>query len=336
MQYVNLKLTCSEISSSMRAEKGGDADASLGLLRPLSRLKHALLALAFLPCMNGFGIPHAIMPALLNRPVTIRDVPSFVLPRGVPGSLCMLRSGIGKCSTFLDGSKLSIDTDTDNDNDHKDPGDATIGAQGEYISILRETVNRGCNISLMGRVYGNYKKRKLNIEHVVPRTVILSTVANASIEEQADACNDLFNMFLAVPSINRARRDYKFCSEPFCKDLKRRPAIIYGKLNSKKRKFSENARDVWWSLGNGLFVNDRLSRFVPRAQDRGLIARSILHMCDKWGCDADLVIDGGRETADKWHRENLPDQDELTHVHHVSQFVPYPHSIFLFPPSVLT
>lgn len=126
------------------------------------------------------------------------------------------------------------------------------GERGEYVSILRETVNRGCNTTRMGRVYGNYKKRKLNIEHIVPRAVILAAIGNASAAEQVDACNDLFNMFLAVPNINRARRDYKFCAEPYGNEHQRRPTIIYGKLNSKQRKYSENARDVWWSLGNGL------------------------------------------------------------------------------------
>ena len=33
----------------------------------------------------------------------------------------------------------------------------------EYVSILRSAVQRGCNVSLMGRVYGNYKKRKLYV-----------------------------------------------------------------------------------------------------------------------------------------------------------------------------
>jgi len=176
---------------------------------------------------------------------------------------------------------------------------------GEYVSILRETVNRGCNVSLMGRVYGNYKKRKLNIEHIVPRAVIMAAAGNSSSVEDA-ASKDLYNMFLAVPDINRARRDYKFSPEPFGGNDKKRPTIIYGKLNSKKRKYSENARDVWWSLGSGLFVNDRLSRFVPRTEDRGVIGRAILHMCLKWGCDADHVIDGGRDTAEQWHFDNPP------------------------------
>ena len=146
-----------------------------------------------------------------------------------------------------------------------------------YVSILRETVNRGCDLDKLGRVYGGYKKRKLNIEHVVPRAVILAAVGNAS-DATAPATNDLFNMFLAVPILNRARRDYKFCAAPFGSAAKPRPTLMYGKINSPKRKYSENARDVWWSLGDGLFVNDRLSRFVPRPEDRGLIGRTILHM----------------------------------------------------------
>jgi hypothetical protein len=223
---------------------------------------------------------------------------------------------------------LGVESEAEEDGEG---GQDEASAQWGYVSILRETVNRGCNISLMGRVYGNYKKRKLNIEHIVPRTIIQQAVANSTPADQEAACRDLFNMFLAVPRINRARRDYKFCAGPFSSDpgIKRRPTVIYGKLNSKKRKFSENARDVWWSLGSGLFVNDRLSRFVPRPEDRGLIGRCILHMCDTWGCDADLVIDGGRETAEQWHLEHPADQDELTHVAHVSQFMPHPHSILL-------
>ena len=214
---------------------------------------------------------------------------------------------------------------------------AVVGAgpssgRGEYVSILRETVNRGVNVSLMARVYGNYKKRKLNIEHVVPRAVILATAPNASMDLDAScqeqACNDLFNMFLAVPRINRARRDYKLCSAPYTNDPnKRRPTILYGQLNSKKRKFSEHARDVWWSLGNGLFVNDRMARFVPRPEDRGLLGRAILHMADTYGCDAELVVEGGRETAVQWHRGMPPDAAELLHVVHVSHLVPHPHAI---------
>jgi hypothetical protein len=213
----------------------------------------------------------------------------------------------------------------------------------------------------MGRVYGNYKKRKLNIEHIVPRAVIVAALGESAATVD-DACKDLYNMFLAVPDINRARRDYTYSPAPFGTEINRRPTVIYGKLNSKKRKYSENARDVWWSLGNGLFVNDRQSRFVPRSEDRGLIGRAILHMCAKWGCDADLVIDGGQQAAERWHLDNppgtcdppclatwlhcesaqlsssryctelsmnntLPDQAELQHIEHVAQFLPYPHSL---------
>ena len=78
-------------------------------------------------------------------------------------------------------------SDTENDDD---------SGRGEYVSILRSAVNRGCNVTLMGRVYGNYKKRKLNIEHIVPRAVILTAIGNSSAMEEAhaEACSDLYNM----------------------------------------------------------------------------------------------------------------------------------------------
>ena len=78
-------------------------------------------------------------------------------------------------------------SDTENDDD---------SGRGEYVSILRSAVNRGCNVTLMGRVYGNYKKRKLNIEHIVPRAVILTAISNSSAMEEAhaEACSDLYNM----------------------------------------------------------------------------------------------------------------------------------------------
>jgi hypothetical protein len=210
--------------------------------------------------------------------------------------------------------------------------DGERGPHG-YVSILRSAVLRGCNVTLMARVHGNYKKRKLNIEHIVPRSVILSAGSPLPIllrpPEGADACDDLYNMFLCVPTINRARRDYKFCAAPnFGFDSKHRPTVIYGKLNSKARKFSEHARDVWWSLGNGLFVNDRKARFVPREEDRGLIGRAILHMSDTWGCDPDAVLEGGRTTAEQWHRDYPADERELAHIRHVSPLMSYPHSIF--------
>jgi len=170
-----------------------------------------------------------------------------------------------------------------------------------------------------------------NIEHIVPRAVILAAADSPGgppPPANADACDDLYNMFLAVPNINRARRDYKFCAEPFGSDAKRRPTVIYGQLNSKKRKFSEKARDVWWSLGNGLFVNDRVARFVPREQDRGLIGRAVLHMADTWGCDADAVVEGGRSAAEQWHREYPADEAELAHIRHVAPLMSYPHSVF--------
>ena len=43
-----------------------------------------------------------------------------------------------------------------------DGAGAPHGGHG-YVSILRSAVQRGCNVSLMGRVYGNYKKRKLYV-----------------------------------------------------------------------------------------------------------------------------------------------------------------------------
>ena len=211
--------------------------------------------------------------------------------------------------------------------------DGERGPHG-YVSILRSAVLRGCNVTLMARVHGNYKKRKLNIEHIVPRSLILAAAGSPlhgglMPPADADACDDLYNMFLCVPTINRARRDYKFCAAPnFGFDSKHRPTVIYGKLNSKARKFSENARDVWWSLGNGLFVNDRKARFVPREEDRGLIGRAILHMSDTWGCDPDAVLEGGRTAAEQWHRDYPADERELAHIRHVAPLMSYPHSIF--------
>jgi len=54
--------------------------------------------------------------------------------------------------------------------------DGERGPHG-YVSILRSAVLRGCNVTLMARVHGNYKKRKLNIEHIVPWDTVYEEIA---------------------------------------------------------------------------------------------------------------------------------------------------------------
>ena len=246
----------------------------------------ALATLAGVPCLNGFSTlplcPHhrALRFKFKLLQYSLLWTSDSRMPQRVGRALPLYSShqrailvpSVIRCSAGADGTGAD---------EMACPGGTEEGDEERvlfgYVSILRETVNRGCDLDKLGRVYGGYKKRKLNIEHVVPRAVILAAVGNAS-DATAPATNDLFNMFLAVPILNRARRDYKFCAAPFGSAAKPRPTLMYGKINSPKRKYSENARDVWWSLGDGLFVNDRLSRFVPRPEDRGLIGRTILHM----------------------------------------------------------
>lgn len=127
----------------------------------------------------------------------------------------------------------------------------------------------------------------LTREHIVPQSVI-----RHSHKQNKTAISDLHNIFCCHATINRLRSNLPYSST--------HPAL--GQRNATMR-----------NVGFNNFIDMRKRLFVPEPQSRGPIARAILYMQHQYGCDPDVVIEGGEKTAWAWHTEHEADVNEKLH-----------------------
>lgn len=142
--------------------------------------------------------------------------------------------------------------------------------------------------------YGNHLLRSLapiyvthapvnrTLEHVVPASVLRRRAPLA-------ARRDMHNLFATAPYLNQIRAARRFAEVDA----------------SRPRDFTH--------VGGGNYVDRGQAVFCPSVAYRGTVARAVLYMCNRWGCEPGDVVCGGSETLWRWHEEDAPGADERLH-----------------------
>lgn len=178
------------------------------------------------------------------------------------------------------------------------------------------------------RVSGTFRtvKTDLNLEHIVPRSHIRQT-AQHSVKK---AERDMHNIYACPIHLNQARGNLPFSNVDMdaVENLNTGCAYDTGSnsasascslrtSHSQPHNLSSHAPiELDTALGHGNFLGrTRFSshRFIPNPVSHGLIARCILYMSEVYHCDANSVVDGGMDTAWRWHYKNPPHPTELLH-----------------------
>lgn len=173
-------------------------------------------------------------------------------------------------------------------------------------------------IKMLPPIYGPLKNANdASFEHVVPRSIISHSTKNRT------ALHDIHNIYSASLGLNLQRSNMPFTQQ--------RPRHLSPARDGKGRLVHPFLFGGSKSVGHGNFVLE-----YPRARDfmtekvlpdqvvhpmqfsvnpryRGIVARCVLYMHDKWGCDPNQVICGGREVAELWHRRNPVTAMEMLH-----------------------
>ena len=155
-----------------------------------------------------------------------------------------------------------------------------------YVTVLSKHLRKDG----LTPVYGH--SAVTNIEHIVPQSIILRHLKS----DVGSALQDTFNLFRAPVHLNCMRSNYRFCNETHIPGLR------------------IDKRDIWHPAGGGMMVNHKRGLVIPRLQDRGLIARAVLHMKERWNCPVESVIVGGEAVAMGWHRQFPISDDERRHL----------------------
>jgi endonuclease I len=129
-------------------------------------------------------------------------------------------------------------------------------------------------------IYSNIKNSKLSLEHVYPKCYMYKK-----------HYNDAHNIFKCDAYINNMRSNYKY---------------VENYNNSFTRLYdSEN------------YVSTKFKLFIPEDNSKGIIARSIMHICYQYKYDYKKVID--YNTMIKWCLKYPPTKEEIYHNNYVFQ-----------------
>lgn len=123
-------------------------------------------------------------------------------------------------------------------------------------------------------IYSNVKSSKLTLEHVYPKSYMLKK-----------HYNDMHNIYKCDKYINNMRSNYKYCDE----------------FNSTFVRLYDSDN----------FINTKLKLFIPDDYSKGLISRSIMHICYEYKYDYNKIID--QYTLINWFYNYPPLKDEIYH-----------------------
>lgn len=165
-----------------------------------------------------------------------------------------------------------------------------LGAQGHGRMLLKT----------LPPIYGRATGKNITLEHVVPQAVIHSTHPmllrgrTATLSSRLNkklALTDLHNQFAAPQHLNQIRGIMPFT----------------GTVRASKIL----------NVGNGNYINTASNgtpaTFYVNPAYRGVVARAVLYMSYKWGCDPAQSMCGGEDQAWQWHCENPPEYMECLH-----------------------
>ena len=123
-------------------------------------------------------------------------------------------------------------------------------------------------------IYSNIKNTKLTLEHVYPKCYMLKK-----------HYNDMHNIFKCDKYINNMRSNYKYCEE-------------YNNTFSRL-------------CNTDNFINTKLKLFIPEDASKGMIARSIMHICYEYKYDYKNVI--SQDNLINWCLNYPPTKEEIYH-----------------------
>lgn len=134
-------------------------------------------------------------------------------------------------------------------------------------------------------IYTPHNRGKLTLEHVVPRSLILTNRSRI----RREALHDMHNLFSTSRYLNGARGNMRF-DEP---SLLPPGRLLY--------------------VGHGNYIDRLRNTFCPAPEYRGVVARASLHMSKTWGCPPQEIAVGGEETLWRWNAEHPPSEMEMLH-----------------------
>lgn len=129
-------------------------------------------------------------------------------------------------------------------------------------------------------IYSSVKNSKLSLEHVYPKCYMYKK-----------HYNDAHNIFKCDSYINNMRSNYKYVD-----------------------KYNNNFTRLY---DTDNFVNTKEKLFIPDDASKGIIARSIMHMCYEYKYDYKKVID--YKNLIKWCLDYPPTKDEIYHNNYIFQ-----------------
>lgn len=161
--------------------------------------------------------------------------------------------------------------------------------------------------------------KDLTLEHVVPLSIIKRTVAPVRGKAMfRRAARDMHNLFACKQDINNIRSNYPFTGEmPVCHSLfadYRVISLLEGyaiHVGGCNFLICHNPEDI--SLKKGSQQSASGICFAVNEKYRGLVARCILYMHDRWGCPPDQCIVGGLDQAKEWHEKYAVSDIERVH-----------------------
>ena len=123
-------------------------------------------------------------------------------------------------------------------------------------------------------IYSTVKNSKLSLEHVFPKCYMYKK-----------HYNDAHNIFKCDSYINNMRSNYKYVD-----------------------KYNNNFTRLY---DTDNFVNTKQKLFIPEDASKGIISRSIMHMCYEYKYDYKKVID--YKNLIEWCLDYPPTKDEIYH-----------------------
>lgn len=156
--------------------------------------------------------------------------------------------------------------------------------------FMRVKFGRGL-LRTLEPIYTTGPVSNATLEHIVPCSVLTrGRLASA-------AARDLHNVFPTSAQLNSARSNFRFDEVA--------PRSVSALVEPEALGLIP--------VGHGNYVDRRRRVFCPRPDSRGIVARAVLHMCQRWGCSADSVVRGGEDVLWRWHAEHPPRTAERLH-----------------------
>tara|TARA_B110001450_G_scaffold6682_1_gene6882 strand:- start:1636 stop:2316 length:681 start_codon:yes stop_codon:yes gene_type:complete len=149
--------------------------------------------------------------------------------------------------------------------------------------IIKKNILHNHNMPLL--YSNNYYNNIYSIEHIYPISYLITNESKI----------DMHNLVKTTKDLNNARSNYKYTD--------------FEEIN-----FNINNKN-WIKLDNNNYVNHKKKMFIPNNESKGIIARSILYINDKYNLEINKVIN--YSILINWYIYYPPDKYEIYHNNYV-------------------